>query len=59
MSIVDCISEIISSSENISNNLHRIILFIKTLPQWFSNKPEVIEQVPDDKVEIITDKNKL
>lgn len=56
--VVDKVKET-TFAKNVSNNLHRIILFIKTLPQWFSNKPEVIEQVPDDKVEIITDKNKL
>jgi hypothetical protein len=46
-------------AKTVSYKLHRILVFIQAAPQCFSNKPEVVEQVPEDKVEIITDKDKL
>lgn len=40
-------------AKTVSYKLHRILVFIQAAPQCFSNKPEVVEQVPEDKVEIL------
>ena len=52
ISIVDRFKET-AFAKKISYQLHRILVFIQAAPQCFSNKPEVVEQVPEDKVEIL------
>lgn len=47
-----------SFAKAVSYQLHRILVFIQAIPQCFSNKPEVVEQVPEDEVEILPKEEK-